>query len=73
MFQEFYAQSRHLIWPLLGLLIFLASFTGVMIYAVFGLRDPARVKRLAGLPLEPDDGDTNDRTREWRTQQDKGS
>jgi hypothetical protein len=55
MFHDFYAQSRHLIWPLLGLLIFLAGFAGVLIYVLFGLRDPERVRRLARLPLESDE------------------
>ena len=30
MYQEFYANSEHLIWPLLGLLLFVLMFVGVL-------------------------------------------
>jgi hypothetical protein len=54
MFEEFYRQSPLLVWPLVGLLLFLAAFCGVLLYAVVGLRNPDRRRRLASLPL--DDG-----------------
>jgi hypothetical protein len=52
MFQDFYAHSRLLIWPLIGLGIFLASFVGVLLYILIALRDRAKVERLSRLPLE---------------------
>jgi hypothetical protein len=54
MFQQFYADNPLLFWPLVGLVIFLVSFAGAMLYVFFGLRDPQKVDRLARLPLEPD-------------------
>ena len=54
MFQDFYAQSEHLAWPLLGLRIFEGSFVAVLVYVLVGLRNPERVGRIARLPLEPD-------------------
>lgn len=54
MFQEYFARSEHLIWPLLGLLICAAVFCGVLAYVVLGLRDARKLDRLASLPLEPE-------------------
>ena len=54
MFQDYFARSDHLIWPLVGLLIFAALFCGVLAYVVFGLRDREKIDRLAALPLEPE-------------------
>jgi cbb3-type cytochrome oxidase subunit 3 len=54
MFQEFYAQSEHLIWPLVGLLIFFLLFVGVLVYVFFGLRDKDKVDKIAALPLADD-------------------
>ncbi len=56
MFQEFYANSSHLIWPLLGLVIFVTIFIGVLAYVFFGLRDRDKIDELAALPLESDSG-----------------
>ena len=40
MFQDYFAQHPQLlIWPLIGLLIFLTCFVGVLIYIIVGLRD----------------------------------
>lgn len=58
MFAEFYAQSPLLFWPLVGLVIFLVSFAGAMLYVLIGLRDQRRVDYLASLPLEPDSPQT---------------
>ena len=54
MYQEFYAKSDLLIWPLIGLLIFVSIFAGVLAYVVFGLRDKSKVDALAALPFEPE-------------------
>jgi|GEM_PF-1076733 len=54
MYQEFYAKSDLLIWPLIGLLIFVSIFTGVLAYVFFGLRDKGKVNALASLPFEPE-------------------
>ncbi|HPF70339.1 MAG TPA: hypothetical protein PLQ13_06700 [Candidatus Krumholzibacteria bacterium] len=54
MFQEFYARSEMLVWPLIGLLIFLSVFAGVLAYTFFGLRDKRKLEDIAALPLEAD-------------------
>lgn len=54
MFREFYANSDHLIWPTLGLLIFSVIFIGVLAYVFLGLRDKQKIDEIAALPLEPD-------------------
>lgn len=57
MYGEFYADSDLLIWPLVGLGIFVISFIAVLLYVFVGLRDRDETDRLAGLPLENgDDG-----------------
>jgi cbb3-type cytochrome oxidase subunit 3 len=59
MFQEYYAQSEHLIWPLVGLLIFVMLFVGVLAYVFFGLRDQEKVDEIAALPLFEDSATDN--------------
>ena len=54
MYQEFYNRSDLLIWPLAGLLIFLAVFLGVLAFTFLGLRDRKTIDAIAALPLEPD-------------------
>ena len=54
MFQEFFASSTLLTWPLVGLAVFVLSFIAVLLYVVFGLRDPQKLDHIASLPL--DDG-----------------
>jgi hypothetical protein len=54
MFQEYFANSTLLIWPLVGLIIFVTVFAGVLAYVFFGLRDKDKIDRIAALPLEPD-------------------
>ena len=61
MFQEFYAGNDLLIWPLIGLLIFVSVFMGVLAFTFFGLRDRSKLDKIAALPLETDHGD-DDRT-----------
>jgi hypothetical protein len=57
MFAQFYsARGDLLIWPLLGLGIFLASFVAVLVYVLIGLRDRGRRAELAALPLN-DEGE----------------
>ena len=55
MYQEFYSGSSLLVWPLVGLLIFVAIFAGVLAYTFFGLRDGGKLEEIAALPLDPDD------------------
>ncbi len=57
MYQEFFAKSDHLIWPLLGLVIFVSIFVGVLAYVFLGLRDRKKIDAIAALPLEIDSGD----------------
>lgn len=52
MVQDYFAGSPFLIWPLVGLGLFLVAFAAVLVYAVVGLRNRAAVDRLAGLPLD---------------------
>ncbi len=59
MFQEFYAQSEHLIWPLVGLLFFVLFFVGVLAYVFLGLRDQDKVDEIAALPLAEDSATDN--------------
>ena len=54
MFQEFYAGSNLMIWPLIGLLIFVLLFVGVLAYVFLGLRDKEKVDEIAALPLADD-------------------
>ncbi len=54
MYQEFYARSDLLVWPLVGLLIFIAVFLGVLAFTFFGLHDRRKIDEIAALPLEPD-------------------
>jgi len=51
MFQQFYANNPLLFWPLVGLGIFVVSFTAVLLYVLIGLRDPGKVEHLAALPF----------------------
>lgn len=52
MFQEFFSRSSLLIWPLMGLLLSVAFFIGVLAYVFLGLRDRKHIGRLAALPFE---------------------
>jgi cbb3-type cytochrome oxidase subunit 3 len=54
MFQDFFARSEMLVWPLVGLLIFIAIFAGVLAYTFFGLRDRGKIDEIAALPLADD-------------------
>ena len=56
MYAEFYAQNPLLFWPLVGLVIFVASFVAVLLYVAFGLRERGKVEYLAALPLCSDAG-----------------
>jgi hypothetical protein len=66
MFQEYFSGSNHLIWPLIGLVIFVTMFVGVLAYVFLGLRDKDKVAEIAALPLEPEfpaDSQANGRAR----------
>ena len=56
MYQDFFSRSDHLIWPLLGLIIFVSIFIGVLAYVFLGLRDREKIAEIAALPLELDSG-----------------
>jgi len=56
MYQEFFADSELLIWPLIGLVLFVLSFLGVLWYVVFGLGDARKRDHIAALPLDDENG-----------------
>ena len=56
MYQEFYDSSGLLIWPLIGLVLFVLSFVGVLWYVVCGLGDARKRDHLASLPLDDEKG-----------------
>jgi len=53
-FAEFYSDNPLLLWPLVGLVIFVASFAAVLLYVAFGLRERSKVEYLSSLPLQKD-------------------
>jgi cbb3-type cytochrome oxidase subunit 3 len=55
MFQQFYAGSDLLIWPLIGLGIFIVAFVAVVVYVLFFMRRGPELDRVAALPLDDDD------------------
>ena len=55
MFQEFFSRSSQLVWPVIGLLLSVSFFGGVLAYVFLGLRDRGHVARLASLPLDTDE------------------
>lgn len=56
MFQQFFQDSTLLMWPLVGLAVFVLSFIAVVFYVVFGLRDARKRDHIASLPLDDDPG-----------------
>ena len=54
MYQEYLAGSSYLIWPLIGLIIFVTMFLGVLAYVFLGLRDKNKIDEIAALPFEPE-------------------
>lgn len=52
MYQEFFAGSRFLDWPLVALGIFFVAFITAVVYAVVGQRDKVKVKELSLMPLD---------------------
>jgi hypothetical protein len=55
MFQDYFAGSDLLLWPLLGLLLFVASFAAILYHVATNLRDRRAVEHLASLPLDAGD------------------
>ena len=47
MFQDVFAKSDLLVWPMMGLLIFVMIFVGVLAYVFLGLRDKDKIDRMA--------------------------
>jgi cbb3-type cytochrome oxidase subunit 3 len=54
MFQQFLAESRHLLWPLLALVLFLVFFVGVLVYIARGILKRKSFDHVAALPLDDD-------------------
>ncbi len=55
MYQEWYQQSPHLIWPMVGLGIFFLSFLGVLFYVFVVMRKNPMVDHMAAMPLDDDE------------------
>lgn len=55
MFQEFFSRSTLLAWPLVGLLLSVTFFIGVLAFVFLGLRDRRHVHDLASLPFDADE------------------
>lgn len=55
MFQDFFSRSTLLSWPLMGLLLSVAFFVGVLAFVFLGLRDRRHVTELASLPFDIDE------------------
>jgi cbb3-type cytochrome oxidase subunit 3 len=55
MYQEFYAGSDLLVFPLIGLGIFFVAFVAVIVYVLFFMRRGRELDRIASLPLDDDD------------------
>ena len=55
MFQEFLAQSRLLILPMVALVIFFVTFVIVVYYVLFRMKKRDGIDHVASLPLEPDE------------------
>jgi len=56
MWKEFYAASDLMIWPLVGMGIFVIGFVIVLYYVLFILRNKQDIQHMAALPLEDDAG-----------------
>ena len=67
MYQEFYANSEYLIWPLMALIFFVLIFVAVLAYVFLGLRDKNKVNQFAGIPLD-DSGETIVNSKSGHTQ-----
>ncbi len=52
MFEEFLTSNGHMILPIISLILFFASFIGILIYVLFGLRDRDKLAHLETLPLD---------------------
>jgi hypothetical protein len=55
MFQDFFSRSTLMVWPLVGLLLSVAFFVGVLAFVFLGLRDRGRVAELAALPFDTEE------------------
>ncbi len=60
MYQEYFASSDLLVWPLVGLAIFVLSFLGVMWYVLHGLSDRRKRDHIAALPLDDGNGGSSE-------------
>lgn len=64
MFHDYFVGSDLLLWPLVGLLLFVASFAAILYHVAVNLRDRRAVEQLASLPLDTGDeslaGDDDD-------------
>jgi len=55
MFHDYFAGSDLLLWPLVGLLLFVISFAAILFHVTVNLRDRRAVEHLASLPLDAGD------------------
>ncbi|MCB1161660.1 MAG: hypothetical protein R3C71_05525 [Candidatus Krumholzibacteriia bacterium] len=55
MFHDYFAGSNLLVWPIVGLLLFVASFAAILLHVSVNLRDRRAVEHLASLPLDAGD------------------
>ena len=54
MFKEYFSGNEHLVWPVIGLVLFVTIFIGVLAYVFLGLRDKTKVDEIASLPFTPE-------------------
>ena len=55
MFLDFLSRSDLLIWPIIGLVIFMAVFVGVLVQVAVSGRRPQVLADLTALPLSDDE------------------
>lgn len=68
MYQEFYAKSGLLIWPLVGLVIFITIFLAVLGYVFIGLKNGNKIDKIAAMPLDNETESEFDAHAEGRAQ-----
>ena len=55
MFLEFLAQGDLLVWPVIGLILFMTVFVGVLVQMALSGRRPDVLADITALPLEKDE------------------
>ncbi|MCP4547489.1 MAG: hypothetical protein GY835_13610 [bacterium] len=59
MFREIVGKGDLLNWPVVGLLIFMMIFAGVVAFMLLGLRDKRKLDEIAALPFAPETVEDN--------------